>query len=237
MLSELKNFLDAVLKWCLGLVLLAGYFFFGGFATTFFAMMKQDLVPRDVSLMTTNPFDAFLVEIKVAFFLALIFLLPVLLWGLLRYLSPALGRHERRALYQVVVPTTALFFVGGVFAYLLIIPATVSLLYSYVDQLGAIAFFAIADFVSLALAFMLVTGLVFLLPVFMFLSGANGLVRPQFWQDHWRYAILIFVIGAAVITPDGTGVTMALMLIPLCLLYLLGLLALWWYNRKRELTT
>ncbi len=112
MLGELKNFLDAILKWLIGLVLLASIFFFLGWAASFFTMIREDLVPVEVKLMTTNPFDAFLAEIKVAFFLALVFLLPALLWSLLRYLSPALKQRERQALYRVVIPAAALFFAG-----------------------------------------------------------------------------------------------------------------------------
>mgnify|MGYP001615001707 CR=1 FL=1 len=231
MLGELKNFLDAILKWLIGLVLLASIFFFLGWAASFFTMIREDLVPVEVKLMTTNPFDAFLAEIKVAFFLALVFLLPALLWSLLRYLSPALKQRERQALYRVVIPAAALFFAGCFFAYRLIIPATISLLYSYTDRIGAAAFFAVSDFVSLTLAFMLVTGLIFLLPIFMFLSSVSDLIKAQFWLAHWRQAILVFVVGAAVITPDGTGITMILLLVPLCFLYALGLLASQWYNR------
>ncbi len=227
-LSEIKDLLGRVAKWLLVLIILACYFFtfpfHRPFAVQIFEMMRADLVPAGVSLIASNPFMAFIVEMKIAFFLALIFSFPFMLWGALRYFSPALKSRERSAVYKVVVPSTLLFFSGGLFAYFFVIPATIRILYEYTHALGATAFFSVDDFITLIFEFVTVTGLLFLMPVAIFLTSAIGIIPYEFWRDHWRHALFVFTLFSALITPDGTGVTMVLLMIPLTFLYVAGLL-------------
>jgi sec-independent protein translocase protein TatC len=69
---------------------------------------------------------------------------------------------------------------------------------------------------------MMAVGIMFLLPVFMVFLSFLGIVKPCFWKNNWRYALLIFLIFSAIITPDGTGITMIMLSAPLAGLYFLG---------------
>jgi sec-independent protein translocase protein TatC len=87
-------------------------------------------------------------------------------------------------------------------------------------------------FVSLIFMLMGVSGLMFLMPVAMVLSSFFGIIKPAFWQKYWRHAVFAFVLITAVITPDGSGITMAMLTVPLCLLYVGGMLVSLRYARQ-----
>lgn len=192
------------------------------FAAQFFNYMTTDLIPQGVTLIVTNPLSAFVVQIKIALLLAFIFTLPFLLYRLIQYFSPALFTSEKMSVLKVALPSAVLFALGSIFAYLGLIPPTFAILYSYTDSIGATPFFTVNEFVSLVLGLMFATGIMFLLPVCMALLSRFGIVPPSFWREQWRYAVVFFLVISAIITPDGSGVTMILFSLPMIGLYGIG---------------
>ena len=81
----------------------------------------------------------------------------------------------------------------------------------------------ILDFVSFVLQFLLAFGLSFQLPLIMYALSASGMVDSKFWRRNMRYAIIGIVIFGAVITPDGSGVTMWFIGGPMLALYFAGM--------------
>ncbi len=188
-----------------------------------FEKMSHDLVPSGVQLVVTSPLDAFIIQTEVAALMAIIILSPYFLFSIIHYISPALYRRERRALFLTIVPVYLLFFAGASFAYTFIIPKTFEFLYIYVPAIGATPLFLADVFVANTLSMMVVTGLMFQLPVCMVLLSYFGVIPPSFWRRHWRYAVLTFLAVTAIITPDGSGVTMLILSLPLTILYVVGL--------------
>ena len=135
------------------------------------------------------------------------------------FLRPALRPAERRILYSIVVPSIVLFYLGAALAYFAIIPKTFAVLYSFAPPMGIAPMFALDDFLASTVLMTLATGLAFLLPVFMVLLTRIGLVPSAFWIDRWRIALLGVLIFSAFITPDGSGITMAFLSLPLMMLY------------------
>ena len=122
----------------------------------------------------------------------------------------------------MVLPASVLFVMGNLFAYYLIIPFSIDFLYNFAFAMGIEQYFSVEDFFSFVLMFMLAFGVVFELPVIMVGLSSVGIVSPDFWKEHWRWAVIISLIFAAVITPDGTGVTMFMVVVPMLLLYFTG---------------
>ncbi|MFC1734074.1 twin-arginine translocase subunit TatC [candidate division KSB1 bacterium] len=247
-LNEAKIFIKNLIEWIILLLIFTIFFFTFGlqevtvfgktflftlptlqsgatFATQLFNYMTTDLIPSGVTLIVTNPLTAFIAQVKIALLLSFAFTLPFLLFRLMRYFSPALYKKEKISMLKVALPSALLFILGSLFAYLVLIPPTFSILYSYTDTIGAAPFFTVNEFVSLVLALVMATGIMFLLPVFMTLLSRFGLVPRDFWRENWRYALLIFLIVSAIITPDGSGVTMVLLSVPMAGLYGIGYLA------------
>lgn len=249
MLNELQQFSKKILSWLWLFLAAFGFFFafgiknislpdlvtlpipwpsYNSISALFFKKIQNDLLIKDLELITTNPLDALWAQIGISLFLALAITLPILLYKIANFFSSALKKNEKRAILKAVAPSVILFVCGCVFAYYFLIPLTFKFLYSYVLAIGARPFFAVNQFVSLVLIMILMVGIVFLLPIFMILLSRLGIVKPDIWKKNWRSAILIFLILAAVITPDGTGITMMLLALPLTVLYGIG----WIGSRK-----
>jgi sec-independent protein translocase protein TatC len=129
---------------------------------------------------------------------------------------------------KILLPVFLLFIFGVVFSYLLVIPFTLNFLYSYGESIGAETFLTVNDFITFVLQF--VFGIAFQLPIIMYLLSLSGLTDSKFWQKNFRYAIIIITIFGAVITPDGSGVTMWFVALPMIALYAVGIIAI----RRKE---
>ncbi len=192
------------------------------FSANIFRKMRDDLVPSGVTLMTTDPFSAFSAQIFISMCLSLITGLPFFLYRIITYLAPSLSGDEKKKIAKVWFPSLFLFLAGCAFSYTLLIPTVLNVLYKYPQALGADSFLNVGGFVFLSIGITIVIGLTFLLPAFMILLSSLGLIRRSFWKKNWRYAMIIFLIFSAIITPDGSGLTMILLVLPLSGLYFLG---------------
>jgi len=233
-LNELKKaFLPWVGAWLLFSVFLFGFGFEEGYfrlsfhsiSAYFLTMASENLLPDGVKLITINPLNAFLALVIISLLLGFIISLPFFLYQLIRYLGPTLDQKEKKTIFKVLIPSSFLFIIGCLFAYFLIIPATFKVLYAFAMAIGAEEFFYVIEFVTLVLGLMLVVGIMFLLPIFMILLTRFGIIDSRFWKENWKHAVCTFFIFSAIITPDGTGITMAMLALPLIGLYFLGVLA------------
>jgi len=179
-------------------------------------------MPSGVEIIVTNPMSGFIAQLQVAMTLAFISVLPLFLYKIMRYLSPALFEHEKKAISRSLILCTLLFIFGCLFAYYYLIPLTFIFMYPFTTALEVTPFFALDVFMSWVLGILLTTGITFLFPVFMIVLSFLGIVGPDFWRNKWRHALLLLLVFSAVITPDQTGVTMGLLFIPLALLYSVG---------------
>ncbi len=191
-------------------------------ATNAFLLMKQALVPSNVPIVALGPVAPFVAPILVAFLLALLLTFPFALFLLGRFLAPALRPDERRTLFLFALPTLVLFYAGIAFAYFLIIPETFSVLYSFADPVGVVPMFALDQLLSSVFLLTTLTGVAFLLPVVMTMLGRIGFIPPVFWVRHWRGAVLATILFSAIVTPDGSGVTMMFLSGPIIGLYAIG---------------
>jgi sec-independent protein translocase protein TatC len=103
-------------------------------------------------------------------------------------------------------------------------------LYKYGQAIGVETFFNVNDFISFVLQFFLGFGIAFELPMIMYAFTLTGMIDVNFWKKNFRYAIIILVVFGAIITPDGSGVTMWFIAGPMIGLYLLGIV----FIQRRE---
>ena len=138
---------------------------------------------------------------------------------------------------QIILPIFVLFIFGVVFSYILVIPFTLNFLYKYGESIGAETFLTVNDFITFVLQFILGFGIAFQLPVLMYALSLGGLTGSKFWQKNFRYAIIIITIFGAVITPDGSGVTMWFVALPMIALYIIGIFAIKRKERRSNTIT
>jgi len=197
-------------------------------ATQFFVGMENYLVPDRVNGIPVNrsfsqPWDAYVVMFKVAFFLAAVTGSPVIAYEMGQFIGPALKPSEKRLILRITLPVVVLFLSGVTLCFIVVLPFTFQLLYSVQNVLGANLLILYGDnFTDFVLLFSVAFGLAFQLPVLMYGLSWLGVVRSSFWKKYWRFAAIAIFLFGAIITPDGSGITMMLVSIPMLGLYVVG---------------
>jgi sec-independent protein translocase protein TatC len=186
--------------------------------------MQESLLPEGVSLIQTAPGQAFFSQIYVSVLIGLTVSIPFIMREISAFISPAISTKTKIGLVNVFLPSIALFIGGIAFSYLLVIPFILDFLYKYGEALNVATFLTINNFISFVMQFFLGFGIAFQLPILMYGISLTNTISPRFWRTNFRYALLILVIFGALITPDGSGVTMWFVSIPMLLLYLAGML-------------
>ena len=156
------------------------------------------------------------VLMRIGLFGGLILAMPVVLYQLWAFINPALTGTERKWAFPVVGALVVLFVAGIVFGYVLLPRGLAFLLGIFPNVENNLL---IGEYYSFVLRFLLAFGLAFLYPVFLFATAAAGVVSSEQLAKGRRWAVLIVVIGAALITPTGDILTLVALALPLYLMY------------------
>ena len=195
---------------------------FNSIAADFLRKLQQDLLPEGVRLIQTTPAEAITAILYVSIFLGIVFGMPVIVYEVISFIAPGLYPHEKKLIIRLILPSTILFIAGCVFSYYVLIPFIIFFLYRYGFALQIATFLTIESFMSFVIFFLVSFGLAFQLPIIMIVLSSLGIVEPKTWREYLRIAIFAFFVFGAIITPDGSGITMCIVALPLIILYLLG---------------
>ena len=185
---------------------------------------RESLVPPSVQLIQTAPGEAFFAQVYIAALLGAVASMPVVVREVSGFIGPALAESEIKVGRAISIPAIGLFAIGCVFSYQIVVPYMLDFLYKYGESAGLVTFLNVIDFVTFVLQFLLAFGMSFQLPLGMYAATASGMVSPDFWKRNARYAVVAIVIFGAIITPDGSGVTMWFIAAPMIALYAAGTL-------------
>ena len=188
--------------------------------------MQDSLLPEGVNLIQTAPGQAFFAQIYVSALIGLTASIPLIVREISAFIAPAISSKTKIGLVNVFLPAVGLFATGIAFAYLLVIPYALNFLYQFGEALNVATFLTINDFISFVMQFFLGFGVAFQLPILMYGISLTDAVSPRFWRNNFRYAAIILVVFGAIITPDGSGVTMWFVAGPMIALYLAGMLVI-----------
>jgi sec-independent protein translocase protein TatC len=207
------------------------------FARPIFGFLVQPLLASgQTKLIYTAIFEAFFVEIKVAFFAATFFSFPVFATQLWRFVAPGLYNKEKRAFLPFLLATPVLFIIGASMAYFMAIPVALEYLLGFGGSVGGVeqqALPGVDNYLNFVMKFIFGFGISFLLPVLLMLLERAGIVTLEQLKSARRYAIVGAFTIAAVLTPPDV-VSQLLLAIPLCILYELALIAIWFTRRRRD---
>lgn len=198
---------------------------FNNLAIQITSFMKDALLPVEVKLIQTAPGQAFFAQIYVAALLGIIVSIPLLIREIYEFILPAIEEKEKKRInfIKMVISTVGLFIIGLIFSYSLVIPFTLEFLYKYGESIGVETFLNINDFITFVLQFLIGFGISFELPLIMYIISLSQIIDRDFWRKNLRYSIIIIVVFGAIITPDGSGVTMWLIAGPMIFLYIIGI--------------
>ena len=206
------------------------------FAEPIFGFLVQPLLNAGQDrVIYTALFEAFFVQVKVAFFAALMISFPIIANQLWRFVAPGLYAKEKKALRPFLLLTPFLFLGGAALAYYVAMPVAMRFLLSYQGDIGGVtqdALPAVGNYLDFVTRFIFGFGLAFLLPVLLMLLERAGLVTRDQLKNGRRYAIVVAFVLAAVLTPPDI-ISQFMLAIPLVLLYEASLFAIWFTERRR----
>lgn len=172
-----------------------------------------------VSLINTGLAEQFIIHMKTALCAGVLFASPYMLYQIFRFVSPALYAEERRYAGKVVGIGYLMFIVGVLVSYLLIFPLTFRFLGTYQVADDVTNMITLQSYMSTLILMCLSMGLVFEMPVIIWLFGKMGFITPLFLRRYRKHAIVIILIVAAVITPTSDVFTLLIVSLPMWLLY------------------
>jgi len=235
-------FLDHLeeLRWRILYALLA---FVIGVGLAFWLLLKFDIImilERPIlpyldgrKLVYTHPGDPFAIVMRGAVALGMMLSLPVILYQLWAFVSPALYKHERRWILPVFFFATLLFATGVALAYFVVLPLAIRWLMGF--QTSALEpMITAADYFDFAISMAVSFGLAFELPILVLGLAAFGVVTPMLLNRLRRHAIVVCAFAGAFLTPGDMIWTTVAMSVPLYLLYELSVVLSWFVYRRRQ---
>jgi len=169
-----------------------------------------------------NPVEPFLVWMKVAMIAGVALAMPVILYEAVRFLLPALTPQEKRYLLFLVPGGTLSFIAGLAFAFAIVLPTAIRFLSTFQKEI--IKHWTIDSYISFVTTIMFWMGIIFELPLVMFFLAKLGIVRAKMLTGFRRFWILAAAVIAAMVTPTPDPVNMLIVMVPLILLYEVGIL-------------
>jgi sec-independent protein translocase protein TatC len=187
----------------------------------------------DVKFIYTSPSEALMLYMKMAFFAGIFLAAPYVLYQVWAFIAPGLYAHEKKWAIPFITMGTFFFVGGAAFGHFFLFPMTFRFLGEFGG--GDMQFLPKVDeYYSFYSWFLLGLGVVFQLPVVVFVLARIGLVTPMFLLKQFKYAVLISFVLAAVITPTPDVVTQSMLAVPMLGLYLLGVGVAFVFARPRK---
>ncbi len=230
-LDELrKRIIWAVVAVFVGVIIA---FFFIGDIFNFIMKPLQAMLPPGGTLIYTDPSEAFMLNIKIALIAGLILASPAVFAQLWLFIAPGLYSHEKKWAIPFIVLSSLGFVGGAAFSHYIVFPLTWRFFASFTSDV--LTFMPrVEPAFSVYLRMILAFGVVFQMPTLVLFLARMGVLTARFMIKNFKYAVLLIIIISAVVTPDGGGVSLVAMSVPLVFLYIFSILLAWAFGKKKR---
>lgn len=195
------------------------------------AMCVQDI---EFHLQNRTVAGQFTMHIVASFVTGIILAFPYIIWELWRFIKPGLSPVERKYSSGAVIFVSALFTVGIIFGYFIVAPLSVNFLMNYRLDPGIQNIIDVSSYISFLCMIILGSGIMFQLPVVIYILSRIGIVGPAFLRKYRKHSIVSIFIIAAVFTPSPDFFTQLIVAIPLIFLYELSIFLSAVVTRRKE---
>ncbi len=187
-------------------------------------------VELEMRMIYLTPSEALLADLRLSFIAAALVTLPIILYQVVALIM-AVTQRKRRTAFLLTLAMYILFILGLGFAYFVALPFALNFFLSFSAE-DLVAEFSIARYISFVTTFLFSFGLVFQLPLVFWFLGSIGILNKEFLRRNRKYALLIILIFAAILTPPDVF-SQILMAIPLMILYEIGTVLVHFAQKKR----
>ncbi len=216
----------------------AGFAICWGYHVRIYGVMQKPIMETlkakglSEKLVYLNPTEPFNLYLKVSALAGLFLTSPFVLYQVWMFISPGLYRREKRYAVPFMISTIALFLCGGYFGYKIVYPRALDFLIDFGRQFQPMI--TIGEYTQLFLSIVLGMGLIFEMPILIFFLSLMGIVSPGFMWKHFRYAILIIFVIAAIVTPTPDIINMCIFAAPMLALYVFSIGVSWMVHPKQR---
>ncbi len=187
------------------------------------------------NIINTELAGQFMLQINSCLLMAVALGFPYLLFEVWLFIKPALTEVERRSARGFVLYATVLFIIGALFGYYIVVPLSVNFLANVSLSEEITNQITIDSYLSTIATLTLGCGVIFLLPILIFILSKIGIMTPEFMRASRRYAIVIILVIAAIITPTADIITLLTVSAPMFILYELSIMVSANVKRSKEL--
>lgn len=185
------------------------------------------------TIINTQMAGQFLLQINSSLIIAVMAGFPYLLYEVWLFIKPALTDIERKSASGFVFYASLLFALGILFGYYIVVPLSINFLANFSISNDIANTITVQNYLSFIATLSLGCGIVFELPIVIYILSKLGLMTPQFMRKSRQYAVVLILILAAIITPSADIVTMLTVSFPMFLLYELSIVVASRVHKKR----
>lgn len=215
-----------------------GFLISYGFKERLFAILSRPLIQvmneGDTLIFTGIP-EAFFTFLKVSFLSGILLAVPVIMFEFWMFVAPGLYKNERKIMMPIILISSFFFIGGALFGYFIVFPFGFKFLLGFAaETLRPMP--AMKEYLSFSAKLLLAFGFVFELPIIITFLARIGLVSVDYLKKNRKYALLIFFIVAAILTPPDV-VTQIMMAVPLMVLYEISIIGAKLFGKNKPAET
>ena len=191
----------------------------------------------DDKLYYTSPAGYISLVITLGLYLGIVLAMPWVLYQIWQFVAPGLYKHERRGVAGFIIPSMILFLCGIAFGYFIVLPTMLNFLVGMTVSGPIKPLISINEYFDLILIVLIGLGIIFELPILIFILSLFGIVTPALLLKNFRYAMLIITVVAAVAAPTPDATTMLIFMAAMVLLYFIGVIVSYFVIRRKRTRT
>ncbi len=219
-----------------GIGMVVGFFVARRFITFITQPMIDALKANhiDPNLYYTNPAGYVSLVITLSLYLGIVLAMPWVLYQVWLFVAPGLYKHERRAVASFITSAMFLFLCGLVFGYYIMLPRVLTYIVGFANEGPIKPLINVNEYFELIVVVLVGLGVIFEMPVVVFILSMFGIVTPKFLLKNFRYAMLLITVAAAIVTPTPDATTMIVFMAPMVGLYFVSVLVAYVVVRNKR---
>ncbi len=188
----------------------------------------------DPNLYYTSPAGYVSLIITLSVYLGIVLAMPWVLYQVWLFVAPGLYRHERRAVASFIGSSMFLFLCGIAFGYFVMLPRVLTYVVGFAGGGPIKPLINVNEYFELIVVVLVGLGVIFEMPVVVFILSLFNIVTPKFLIKNFRYAMLLITVAAAIVTPTPDATTMLVFMAPMIALYFVSVFVSYLVLRRKR---